>query len=265
MSEDIALDIYGSTSSSASSSTETLFDARRPLLNRGRVHPGYGASKLPLRPSAAGGFAGSEYSKIFEGQLGAAAADPENPLGKVFDKVFYPNRLTKEQEQEFSRIILDSGFLSRDQLKPADLKWNSETRKQYPEHWEKVRELKRKQALALPGVQPLRQSNHQDQIPKVTPLGKEWILPFSNNIGPGNPVRPAKNTADLIAQGHDLHYQDAKKDSHVLSADREAISQFAHEAVQGQDPISRIHAAVGGIGLGLKNTVETALGKVIYG
>jgi hypothetical protein len=53
------------------------------------------------------------------------------------------------------------------------------------------------------------------------------VLPFSNNIGPGNPIRPATNRADLIAQGHDLHYQQAKSDSDVLSADREAISQFA--------------------------------------
>ena len=63
----------------------------------------------------------------------------------------------------------------------------------------------------------------------------------------------------------DLHYQQAKSDSDVLSADREAISQFAHEAIQGQDPIPRIHAAVGGVGLGVKHAVEHLSGKVYYG
>jgi hypothetical protein len=51
----------------------------------------------------------------------------------------------------------------------------------------------------------------------------------------------------------------------VLSAHREAISQFDTRQLQGQDPISRVHAAVGGIGLGVKHAVEHLSGKVYYG
>lgn len=258
MAEDISLHIFGSASSSASTSTETLFDARRPLLNRGKVHSGYGASKIPLRPSAAGAFAGQQYDSIFQGQLGRAAADPDNPLGEALDKLFYPNRITEAQHKEIASIIEDSGFLTREELKPASLKWNKETREKYPLHWKEVRNQRNRLAEKLPKVQPL---NTQKQVVQ----GEGVVLPFSHNIGPGNPIRPAKNPADFIAQGHDLHYKDAKKASDVLSADKEAISQFAHEAVSGQDPISRIHAAVGGIGLGIKHGIESLTGKVIYG
>lgn len=257
MAEDISLDIFGSTSSSASTSTETLFDARTPLLNRGKVHPGYGASKIPVRPTAAGGFAGHQYDNIFAGQLGKAAGDPDNPLGEWFDKVFYPNRLTKAQHKEIASIIEESGYLSREETKPASLKWNKETRQQYPKHWKEFQEQRNRFLESLPKVQPLNTSTRTQQ--------EGIVLPFSHNIGPGNPIRPAKNTADLIAQGHDIHYKDAKKASDVLSADKEAISQFAHEAVSGQDPISRIHATIGGIGLGIKHGVETLTGKVLYG
>lgn len=248
MAEDIALDIY-STSSSASTSTETLFDARKPLLGS-KVHKGYGASKIPVRPTAAGGFAGSQYDSIFHGQLGSAAGDPNNPLGEKLDNLFYPNRLSASQHKEFQDILEESGHLLREEIKPAHLNWNKETRKQFPKHWREVSRSRNRQAERLPGV---------------TPLNKELILPFSNNIGPGNPIRPATNTADFIAQGHDIHYKDAKKDSDVLSADREAISQFAHEAVSGQDPVSRIHATIGGVGLGIKHAVESGIGKVLYG
>lgn len=192
--------------------------------------------------------AGSQYQPIFEGQLGAAAADPNNP----FLKWIYRDRDKGREEAQaiLEREVKSGNILPAEKIKPANLSWNKQTRKQYPEHWKSVR-LQQKA------------KNTKKQVPE--PKGNGLVLPFSNNIGPGNPIRPPTNRADLIAQGHDLHYQQAKKNQDVLSADREAISQFAHEAVQGSDPISRIHATVGAIGLGAKHAVESLSGKVFYG
>ena len=197
--------------------------------------------------------AGSQYQHIFEGQLGSAASDPNNPLSRFLfgqRNDYYasvPSELKRLKLSEKQRLI-----------KPYGVDWNKDTKAQYPEHWRLVNPRKNQKKIEQE-VEPIQPP------PKVEPLQNGVVLPFSNNIGPGNPIRPATNRADLIAQGHDIHYQQAKGDSDVLSADREAISQFAHEAVQGSDPISRIHAAVGGIGLGVKHTVERLTGKVFYG
>jgi hypothetical protein len=153
----------------------------------------------------------------------------------------------------------------QEKIKPYGDPWNKDTKAKYPEHWRLVnprRGLKKVKKQEEREAQARRDSAN---LARGEPPRNGLVLPYSNNIGPGNPIRPATNRADLIAQGHDLHYQQAKSDSDVLSADREAISQFAHEAVQGQDPISRIHAAVGGIGLGVKHAVEHLSGKVYYG
>lgn len=204
--------------------------------------------------------AGSQYQHIFEGQLGAAAADPGNPLSRLISSG--KNEYYASVPWELRRL----GLEDRQRLiKPYGEPWNKDTKSKYREHWRLVNPRR--------GQNKLKNQTHlgtQVQKDPVKPVRGEpprsgLVLPFSNNIGPGNPIRPATNRADLIAQGHDLHYQQAKSDSDVLSADREAISQFAHEAVQGQDPVSRIHAAVGGIGLGAKHAVERLTGQVLYG
>lgn len=204
--------------------------------------------------------AGSQYQHIFEGQLGAAAADPTNPISRA---------IAGGRDEYYASVpweLRRLGLEDRERLiKPYGDPWNKDTKAKYREHWRLVNPRRGQNKLK-------NQSHLETQVQKdpvkpvrVEPPRSGLVLPFSNNIGPGNPIRPATNRADLIAQGHDLHYQQAKSDSDVLSADREAISQFAHEAVQGQDPVSRIHAAVGGIGLGAKHAVERLTGQVLYG
>lgn len=260
-----------------SSSEESIFN--RPSTSAGIRHRG-GYVTIPISSSSSsissggsaskfrapqitgvtgtGLAAGSNYQHIFEGQLGAAAAHPDNP----FIKAIFGNRdnYYASVPWELRRL----GFEDRDRLiKPHDELWNKETKAKYPEHWRLVNprrgQSKKKQE------QQAQARRDQAVLSRGEPPRNGLVLPFSNNIGPGNPIRPATNRADLIAQGHDIHYQEAKSAADVLSADTEAISQFAYETVQGKDPISRIHAAVGGIGLGIKHTVESLSGKVFYG
>uniref|UniRef100_A0AAU7E1R2 Structural protein n=1 Tax=Coleura bat parvovirus TaxID=3141917 RepID=A0AAU7E1R2_9VIRU len=266
MGEYIALDGFSSSSSSASTSTETLFQQpteRTGLINRTRVHPGYGASRLPITPTAAAGAAGAQYDPIFQTQLGVAAATG-NPLGLFKSRDEYyesvPWELRRLPLADRQRLI-----------KPYNRPWNKETKAEFARHWKLVNpragqeRLQKQQVEARwkAEVKARESANLADGQPAW--YGRAPTLPFTNNLGPGNRISPATNAADAIAQGHDLHYQDAKKDSDVLQADREAISQFAHEAVQGSDPVSRLHAAVGAVGLGIKHTVESLTGKVLYG
>lgn len=231
MSDDIELGLL-SGGSSRSSSSNTLFD-------RSRLHPGYGASKLPVKPSSGATVgAGSAYNKIFEGQLGTAAAESD-----VFGL-----KAQRSKDLETQRIFdlerRQSNILYANEIKPPTLNWNKQTKSQYPKHWKQARLLRDK------AKQPVKQG---------------LTLPFSKNIGPGNSIQPALTRSDSIAAGHDLHYQHSKKDSDVLSADREAISHFAYEAVNPADPISQLQAGIGLVGLGAKNTVESLSGKVYYG
>ncbi|KAL3268470.1 hypothetical protein HHI36_007581 [Cryptolaemus montrouzieri] len=92
----------------------------------------------------------------------------------------------------------------------------------------------------------------------------EYIIPFSNNIGPGNEPKPGRNRADTITLEHDLSYGTATSNKDIHQADKTAISQFAHEAIYGNDPISQLQAGIGSIGLGAKHTVEKATGTIIY-
>lgn len=236
MGDYIALDVLGTPSGSE----ETLYSAS----SRSKLHPGYGRRNLPVKQSAASGFGGSQYDHIFQGQLGQAAVQ-HNYLG------FYENRFDYVRKLPTELRNLPPSVGNR-LIKPYDKPWNRETKKQFPKHW----------SLVNPRAGVKKQ---KENLPPIQEEKDGLVLPFSSNIGPGNSIRPAKNAADLIAQGHDLHYQEAKKDSDVLSADREAISQFAYEAIEGKDPVSRIHAAVGAIGLGVKHAVESLAGKVIYG
>lgn len=219
-------------------------------------------TRLPPTPRVAGAAAGagSQYQKIFESHLGAAAANPNNPLSRAV----FGNRddYYAAVPWELRRL----GLKDRQRLiKPYGSPWNKDTKAKYPEHWRLVNPRRGQNKARKQEQLEAQKRRDSANLARGEPPPNGLVLPFSNNIGPGNPIRPATNRADSIAQGHDLHYQQAKSDSDVLSADREAISQFAHETVQGQDPISRFHATVGGIGLGVKHTIERLSGKVFYG
>ncbi|WBG67115.1 hypothetical protein [Drosophila suzukii associated ambidensovirus 1] len=196
MSDDVELGLLLPGVSSSSGST---------TYGSSKIHRGYGASRIPLKNSSGAGFAaGQNYQRIFEGQLGSAAADPRNPVGDWFYNLFYGS----------------------------------------------------KSAPSSPNL---------ERSPEAEEVKSGHVLPFSKNIGPGNSIQPALTRADAIAQGHDLHYKYAKKDSDVLSADREAISQFANEFVNPENPVSQLQAAIGFVGLGAKHGVESLSGKVFYG
>lgn len=231
MSDDIELGLL-SGSSSRSSSSNTLFD-------RSRIHPGYGASRLPIKPSSGATVgAGSAYNKIFESQLGKAASDSD----------IFGLKAQRSKDLETQRLF-DSerglgNILYASEIKPPTLSWNKQTKSQYPKHWKHARLLRDKVK------QPVKQG---------------LTLPFSKNIGPGNSIQPPLTRSDSIAAGHDLHYQHSKKNIDVLSADREAISHFAYETVNPADPISQLQAGIGLVGLGAKNAVESLSGKVYYG
>lgn len=253
-----------SSGSSVGSSTETLFS--KEDYSRSRVHPGYGASQIPLKLNFGTAiYAGSGYNKLLQGQLGAAASNPDNAFSRaVFGEV---KGSAEQYEEDTSNLFAkagkkttatfhgSTGTWSRN-YKPYNQEWNDVTRALYPEHWN----------LLNPQV---AQQERRDQanLSRGEPqwYGKAPVLPLSRNIGPGNRISPPTNAADSIAAHHDLHYEQAKKDSDVLSADREAISQFIHEAVQSQDPVSRLHATVGAVGLGVKHAVESLTGQVYYG
>lgn len=221
-----------------------------------KIHSGYGRLRIPIKPSTAAPLAaGSTYQRIFEQQLGAAAADPKNPLGSAIYSLIYGKEPQDKEPEKLHNEHRDSGLiLGADKIKPAHLGWNKETRQQYPEHWK----LERNHPSRVSARARYNRPHAASSRPAV-------ILPFSNNIGPGNVIQPARTASDFIAQGHDLHYQDAKTSSEVLSADREAIGQFVHEAISGSDPVSQLQGAIGAAGLGAKHVIETLTGKVLYG
>lgn len=202
-----------------------------------KVHSGVGLRRVPLKPAPGVGVAaGSTYQRIFEGQLGRAAGDTRsNPLGLFASRDAYyasvPSQLSRLPAVDRRRLI-----------KPYGVPWSKESKKQFPQHWK----------LVNPRA---GQKRVQSGI----------VLPFSNNIGPGNTIQHPRTAADAIAQGHDLHYQDAKEPSDVLSADREAIGQFIHQAVKDPDPVSQLQGVIGAVGLAAKHLGESLAGKVLYG
>lgn len=229
---------------SSTGSEVTLLDLGYIESGNPRVHSGYGASRLPIQPSASAGIAGSQFDKIFQAQLGRAAAS--NSLG-----------LFKTREHYYAAVPYELRRLDRagreQYIKPYDKPWNEETKAQYSRHWNLV-----KHEYKEPEV--IRNPTNWEQL-----VSYGIILPYSRNIGPGNTIQEATNNADLIAQGHDLHYKQSKSDQDIFNADREALGQFIVEATNPQDPISQVQAAIGAVGLGIKHGAELALGRPIYG
>ena len=247
MGEYIELDGFSSRSSSSSDVS---------VFNRGsgynRLHSGVGRERFLTGQAAgrgtvlSGGLQGQQL-ETFAGHLGQGLAGQIN---------WFPDR--NSYYASVPSELKNLNFRDRRKyIKPYDRPWNDETRAQYPRHWSLVSQQATVNNPTPQRVEPV--------LSRGQPIAYGKTLPFSNNIGPGNSIQPALTNADLVAQGHDLHYQLAKKDSDVLSADREAISQFTYEAISGSDPISQLQAGAGAIGLGIKHLAESALGKVIYG
>lgn len=232
---------------SNSSSEVDLYD-RRHYGTTTKVHKGYGSSRRPLPSSAGTAAAGEEFQQIFEGHIGTAAADKGNPLGAAIFKGIYGDPIESVQ---IWREAEHHG-LKQYEYKPENLKWNKETKKQFPRHWKIVREE--------------RDNQGTDKNTSATARPKTGlVLPFSRNIGPGNTVQEAKTGADKVAQGHDLHYKYAKSNEEIFDADREAVGEFIKEATNSKDPISQVQAVIGAVGLQVKTTVEKVIGKPLYG
>lgn len=199
-----------------------------------KVHSGYGASRIPIKPSISTGLAGGHFDKIHQHQLGVAASSG-NPLG-----------LFKTRDEYYDSLPIELKRLSfqerQDKIKPYGVSWNRETKQQYKEHWRLV--------------------NPRAGQKKIN---SGLVLPFSNNIGPGNTVQDALTNADKIAQGHDIAYSNAKSDKDITESDTIAIGQFVQEAVGGSNPISSAQAVVGALGLAGKTIVERIAGKTLYG
>lgn len=93
-------------------------------------------------------------------------------------------------------------------------------------------------------------------------LSRYLIFPGHRYLGPGNKLNngPPVDMDDLIAQTHDLAYENAfdKEDVHI--ADEKAIFSFAIDWLKNKN----WHSAIGALGLGLKHLVEVMCGRVFY-
>ena len=242
MGEYIALDQFSSGSSTSSGSTSS---SQTTLFARGesgtRLHQGYGASRIPIRPTSAAGAAGAQYDPIHQAQLGRAAGDPNwNPLGFRASKEEYIDKLPWQLKNP--RIPLSQ--LTR-LVKPYNEDWTEANQKKYAYHWSLVKNQ----------IQPAQTVTRKPGI----------VLPGSNNIGPGNKLQPPLTNADHVALDHDIAYSEAKTNQDITTADKKAIGDFTNEYIYGSNPVSKFQAAVGTIGLGVKHAVDQIVGKPVYG
>lgn len=235
----IVLENFGSSSSSSGSEL-SLFD-------RSKIHRGYGAHKLSTQLNTG--------SALYN--TGANLHIPAGQLGLGISQYI-------QQKNAVSHGYLQKKDVLPYLEKPSSLPWNDYSKKFYSEHWQALQKTLTPTQLDALLVVPTNQDQINQVVRPPQKVVQSVVLPFSNNIGPGNPISDARNTADSIAQGHDLHYKYATQDSDVLSADREAISQFVHEAIQGKDPVSQLQSAIGAVGLGVKHAYESVAGSVQY-
>lgn len=96
---------------------------------------------------------------------------------------------------------------------------------------------------------------------------KGAVLPYSEFIGPGNPVNigAAKDAAEQVAKDHDVIYDNIIKEpasnkrqhlDNVLEADETAIKKFKEAG--------GVKGFIGETGLKVKTTLEKSIGKAIY-
>lgn len=85
------------------------------------------------------------------------------------------------------------------------------------------------------------------------------VLPFSNNIGPGNVPNPqATNWIDAAAYRHDTAYSEAKTGEQVRTADRTFLSELTGQF--DTNPLHFLHQSAGLLGIGAKYAIESVAG-----
>jgi hypothetical protein len=97
----------------------------------------------------------------------------------------------------------------------------------------------------------LGSSSSDDRDPIVT-------FPGHHYTGPGNTLsgKTPVDSDDTISHIHDIAYNTAQSQADVRAADDDAISDFIADVVH----TGNIHSAVGAAGLGIKRTIESAIG-----
>jgi hypothetical protein len=118
--------------------------------------------RVPNTPRVGGAVfgAGSQYQPIFEGQLGRAAADPNNPLSRAI----FGNRddYYRAVPWELRRLGLKE---RQEKIKPYGDPWNKDTKAKYPEHWRLVnprrglKKVKKQEAKGSTGEKRFCQSS----------------------------------------------------------------------------------------------------------
>lgn len=96
---------------------------------------------------------------------------------------------------------------------------------------------------------------------------KGFVLPNSDYIGPGNPVKidAPKNKAEVIAKEHDVEYGRISKTKYKTRKHHLAeVSKADTTAIKGFKKASGINAKIGEYGLKVKSHVEKTVGKALY-
>lgn len=133
--------------------------------------------------------------------------------------------------------------------------------KAYAEAIEKAKQEKLKTAGKIIAQSFKQVSRQHQQKPYNRPIQTGVVLPFSNNIGPGNSIQTPQTNADAIAAEHDHRYENKEN---IPDADLHAIADFGYEAVYGNNPVSQNQAIIGATGLAIKTGVERVVGHQLY-
>ena len=80
------------------------------------------------------------------------------------------------------------------------------------------------------------------------------VLPFWNNIGPGNDPLSPRNIFDWYALEHDIAYDDAKTREDIVTADERFLKQYY--GTVAKSIIELFHKAAGISGIELKRAFE---------
>jgi hypothetical protein len=90
----------------------------------------------------------------------------------------------------------------------------------------------------------------------------KFLYPGHRYLGPGNPLENGipVDTADRIAQIHDIEYNQASSESDIFDSDTKAIFGFSQDFVRQPN----LPSLAGAFGLTLKHGVEKNLTGVLY-
>lgn len=100
-------------------------------------------------------------------------------------------------------------------------------------------------------------------------MNKQFVLPYSKNIGPGNtPHKDANNPIDQHAYEHDVAYSKAQSPSDIAQADKSFVSHVNDHIAeyisspQIGNPIELFHGLVSSAGIQAKQMLESNLGPI---